>query len=94
MDLEKDGRMAVYRNAFIKWGRESQINAAFEELGEVIQALAQYQNGKCNLSKLVDEIADARIMLEQIELMYSLELAVHDRIKFKIDRLDQRLKYE
>lgn len=47
------------------YGKEHQTIKAIEELAELIQALA-----KGDLDNIKEEIADVRVMLEQIEYLY------------------------
>lgn len=47
------------------YGKENQTIKAIEELAELIQALA-----KGDIENIKEEIADVRVMLEQIEYLY------------------------
>ena len=58
--------------AISKWGRDAQIHMAIEEMAELIQALMKYprkQDGS-TLNKVIEEIVDVEIMLEQLKLMF------------------------
>ena len=49
------------------YGKENQTIKAIEELAELIQALA-----KGDIENIKEEIADVRVMLEQIEYLYGV----------------------
>ena len=49
------------------YGKEHQTIKAIEELAELIQALA-----KGDIENIKEEIADVRVMLEQIEYLYGV----------------------
>lgn len=49
------------------YGKEHQTVKAIEELAELIQALA-----KGDIDNIKEEIADVRVMLEQIEYLYGI----------------------
>ena len=43
------------------------------------------------MTEIIDEIADVKIMLEQMILLYDIADEVDIRTQYKIDRLDKRL---
>ena len=67
-----------------------------EECGELIQALSKYvATGDKRL--VIEEIADARIMIAQIEYILGIEDDVEPMIDYKLDRtlkiIDKRSDY-
>lgn len=87
----------LYYKALIKWGVSSQIMVVFEELGELMQAIAKYtrlpiQNkGKTRLG-IIEEIADVEIMLEQLKEIFDCYSSVAVIKENKLKRLERRLK--
>ena len=80
---------AVIYKAINKYGEENQKLIAVEELAELQQALSKHRRGlKHNVE---EEIADVKIMLWQLELMYDKK-KIEDWVEKKISRLDKRLK--
>lgn len=64
------------------YGKEHQTIKAMEELAELIQALA-----KGDIDNIKEEIADVRVMLEQIEYLYGIsEKEITLRICAKVYR--------
>lgn len=88
-------RKEVYKKALNAWGIRSQLTAAIEELSELIVEIAKKINGKRKPEtweeKMVDELADSLIMIEQISSMFNLEEKVDHIILEKINRLDSKL---
>ena len=85
----------LYQKAIDKWGEKSQIMIAIEEAGELITVLAKYGrniNGSTKID-VVNEIADMKIMIEQLELIFDEEL-VEEAYIVKTMRLEQYLESE
>ncbi len=51
------------------FGTEEQFDMLVEELGELIVALNHYRRGRISLNKVLEEVIDVDIMLQQIEYM-------------------------
>ena len=83
-----DIRMAILQSAIDTFGRATQIRKAIEELSELIRALARMNDQE----NIAEEMADVRIMLDQLEMI----LGNHDRVKEweyrKLTRLKDRVQ--
>ena len=91
-DLYKSARRReVYFGAIEKWGEPAQIVMAIEELSELTHVLCKILNGKRskNCDELYDELADASIMLEQLQYMLVSDSRFRDLVKEKIDKLGE-----
>lgn len=89
--FSKDQRDEIYNVAFNVWGAHAQELMAVEEMSELTQALSKHFRGKTDLIIIVEEIADVRIMLEQLELLFDCVAAVQGAMDYKIERLQERL---
>lgn len=78
----------VYKKAIKVFGRDPQIVAAIEEMGELTQALARYLNGKSD--NVEEELADVSIMLEQLQLLFD-KRKIKKIKKQKLERLETML---
>ena len=87
-----DERKKVYRAAIDAWGVDAQQWVVIEELGELQSALSQYRRGRIGVSDVADEIADATIMLEQLQIMLGVEKLTEQRIEQKLARLRRRIE--
>ena len=89
--FSKDQREEIYSVALNVWGAHAQGLMAVEEMSELTQALSKHFRGKTDLVNIVEEIADVRIMLEQLEMMFDCSAAVQGALDYKIERLQERL---
>lgn len=80
----------LYAKAQIAWGREAQLAKAAEEFSELAAEVNRLQNDQSTTARLLDEMADARVMLEQLETDFTDE-AVEDVYQRKLESLEDRL---
>lgn len=78
--------------AIQKWGVELQMDLAQEECAELIVAISHWRRNRINCTKdVIEEIADVKIMIRQLELMFGIE-DVESVVKFKMERLAKILE--
>lgn len=80
-------RKEIYLMALNKFGSNAQLIKATGELSELLVEVAKYANGKGNITNLIDEIADAKIMIEQIEFIFGFRGEIESRIDTKLEKL-------
>ena len=74
-------------------GIKEQTRQTMEELGELIVALSKalrYQSkggAPANLDDIAEEIADVRIMLDQMELFYNIKARSNNYRREKLERI-------
>lgn len=90
--MKYEERKKIYRAAIDAWGVDAQQWMVVEELGELQTALSQMRRGRIGPEDVADEIADATIMLEQLQMMLGVEKRVELGIERKIERLQRRLE--
>ena len=81
-------REQILRKAIAYYGRGNQRFKAIEELSELIRALARCDD-RNNIS---EEMADVRIMLDQLEIMFGNHDEVKQQEYIKLTRLNERVK--
>ena len=79
----------IYQAAITEWGNDAQIDVAIEEMAELTTALLHHKRGR--EANVAEEIADVRIMIAQLELIFKNGDEVEKIKKEKIDRLARRL---
>lgn len=91
-----DARTAVYEDAIERYGSEHQIVVAIEEMSEVIKSLTKWlrRGSDSDLDSIVEEVADATIMFEQLRLIFDINDEVCEAMDKKIERLRKRVKEE
>ena len=82
-------REDVIQRAIKKNGLDLQLTVAIEELAELQQAICKYKRGEED--NVEEEIADVKIMIEQLETIFNKDKIRRWRNK-KIERLDRKLK--
>jgi NTP pyrophosphatase (non-canonical NTP hydrolase) len=81
----------LLRRALKKYGFDTQLMLLIEEAGEVVQAASKYINGREKLpDKLIGEIADVDILIEQMKLTWGAEIEEARNKKFR--RLEEQLE--
>ena len=71
--MEKNDRLALYDEAIMKWGVEAQREMVYEEVGELITAVARHRRGRADRKEVITELADVTIMCEQLAYMLGYE---------------------
>ena len=84
-------RSFVYDKALAHYGRQNQSIVALEELSEAQKEICKFLRGEGDIDHLAEEIADAYIMLEQIERMYGIAERVTEYMASKAVRLSERI---
>lgn len=79
-------RKRILVAAIHKYGQSMQQFKAIEELSELIRALARFDD-----ENIAEEMADVRIMLDQLELIFRNGQKVARYEVLKLRRLDQRV---
>ena len=84
--------MTVLHEALATFGAEAQTVMVFEEMAELQKELCKHARGKDNRQAIAEEIADVRIMLDQMCILHDCEdLAKVYRTR-KLARLYERVK--
>ena len=95
-------RRQILTGAITHYGPATQVIKAMEEAGELVQAIAKHFNTVTDdasnnaekgatIDHLTEEMADVRIMLDQLEIIFDNHEAVHMWELRKLRRLDQRV---
>lgn len=87
--MEKDERLKLYDAAITRWGVGAQKNMAYEEIGELLTALARDDRGRTTTEDLLTELADVTIMCEQMAYILGF-----DDYEKELDRKLIRLRDE
>ena len=84
----------VYEKAKATWGIDAQVTKAIEELSELQKELCKFLNDDGTMKNIIEEIADVKVMIEQLELIFECKDKVKLIKKAKIQRLSNRLDEE
>lgn len=87
--MEKD---EILKSAIARYGKTAQMIVAMEEMAELTKELSKFLRGAHNEDAIAEEIADVRIMLEQLEIMFDCAGAASVYREAKAERLRKRLE--
>lgn len=80
-----------------KYGEDSQIDVAIEEMSELTKELLKYRRTKIHTQEKIDlqnvfwEIADVTIMLEYLKIIFNLnEVMLQNMVGMKLERTRRR----
>lgn len=90
----KEKSQPIYEAALNKWGKENQTRMMFEEMAELQKELCKEARGEDNTDAIAEEIADVKIMLEQMTILHNCKDMVEMQMKRKLQRLKKRLEGE
>lgn len=90
-DINKTRENEILLSALTKWGAGMQTVMVFEEMAELQKELCKSLRGKDNRGCIAEEIADVRIMLDQMEILHDCAEDVDTWRKVKLGRLEKRL---
>ena len=75
------------REAVEVYGEDMQITVAIEELSELIKELCKYKRGIGSEIHIAEEMADVKIILEELEIIFDNKRRVDIWYKDKVERL-------
>ena len=85
-----ENEKSLYDKAIKKWGVDSQVYMAYEEMGELLSALNKLLRKRVTVDDVITEIADVQIMTEQLALIFGQEKVETEKER-KLKRLEERL---
>lgn len=83
-------KIEIYERAIMLWGIQAQKLMVFEEVGELLSALAKSDRGRSSKEDIITELADVSIMVEQMAVNYGWRDFCKEKLR-KIKRLKKRL---
>jgi NTP pyrophosphatase (non-canonical NTP hydrolase) len=84
--------MNVIVEAIETFGKDNQCRIAIEEMSELTKEICKNFRGAPNVDHIAEEIADVKIMLMQLELIFDCTDKVIDWQDFKMRRLEEIIK--
>ena len=78
-------KKAIAKRAILYFGEEMQQLQSIEEMAELTQALIKYRKnpGQETFARVLDELADVKVMVKQLEVMFAYD-------KKRLEYVDQR----
>lgn len=92
--ISYEERAKVYADALATFGPNMQLIVALEEMSELQKEITKALRRDLNPMHLAEEVADAAIMLEQVQQIFNIKEQVHEMMDSKILRLKKNIKKE
>lgn len=81
----------IFKELIDKYG-DKQVIVAIEELSELQKELCKYLRGKGNIENITEELADAQIMINQMQMLFKIDsYDLEQKIDEKVLRTKERL---
>ena len=82
----------TYSRALTEYGFDNQRMMLFEEIGELLNAIAKHHRGRTeSVMEVITELADVSIMVEQMAVHFGLGDFEREKQR-KIERLNKRIQ--
>ena len=95
MRLNECDMKDVLQKAIDTYGKDMQLNVVIEEFSELTKEICKHKRGGDNTLRIIEEMADCYIMLQQLEMMFGVDIVtLLKEIDRKIQRLSSRLSVE
>lgn len=85
-------KYAIYIRALDTYGAEAQTLMCMEEMSELQKELCKHARGADNAEHIAEEIADVRIMLDQMAILHNCSGLAANYKTAKLERLLNRLE--
>ena len=73
------------------YGADMQLNICIEEMSELIKELCKAKRGNPDMNHIAEEMADVKIIMEQLSIIFENDNEVNGWYEKKIQRLRSRL---
>lgn len=80
--------------ALNKWGMIAQLDQMAEECAEYIAALNRWKRGRITREKLLEEIADVSVMVQEMKVYFDIEHFEEHKIRRLNARIDRQINKE
>lgn len=84
----------VLKEAINHYGADNQLNVCIEELSELIKELCKAKRGIPHQDHIAEEMADVKIILEELMIIFNNKHRVSNWYNAKLRRLSDRMKKE
>lgn len=90
----KSNQIETCRSIANHYGKEHQVLIAIEEMSELTKELCKYFRRYDRKKEIIEEVADAQIMLEQLIELFGINNEVDRMVDYKLNRQIRRMEQE
>ena len=90
----KSNQIETCKSIANHYGKEHQVLIAIEEMSELTKELCKYFRRYDRKKEIIEEVADAQIMLEQLIELFGINNEVDRMVDYKLNRQIRRMEQE
>ncbi len=90
----KSNQIETCKSIANHYGKEHQVLIAIEEMSELTKELCKYFRRYDRKKEIIEEVADAQIMLEQLIELFGIDCEVDRMVDYKLNRQIRRMEQE
>lgn len=90
--MDKEKQIEIMRETVDFYGADMQLNICIEELSELIKEICKAKRGIARPDNIAEEMADVKIIMEQLNIIFGNDDDVNEWYTRKVNRLEERLK--
>ena len=90
----KSNQIETCKSIANHYGKEHQVLIAIEEMSELTKELCKYFRRYDRKKEIIEEVADAQIMLEQLIELFDINNEVDRMVDYKLNRQIRRMEQE
>ena len=90
----KSNQIETCRSIANHYGKEHQVLIAIEEMSELTKELCKYFRRYDRKKEIIEEVADAQIMIEQLIELFGINNEVDRMVDYKLNRQIRRMEQE
>lgn len=90
----KSNQIETCKSIANHYGKEHQVLIAIEEMSELTKELCKYFRRYDRKKEIIEEVADAQIMLEQLIELFGISNEVDRMVDYKLNRQIRRMEQE
>ena len=90
----KSNQIETCRSIANHYGKEHQVLIAIEEMSELTKELCKYFRRYDRKKEIIEEVADAQIMIEQLIELFDINNEVDRMVDYKLNRQIRRMEQE
>ena len=90
--MDKEKQIEIMRETVDFYGADMQLNICIEELSELVKEICKAKRGIPRIDCIAEEMADVKIILEQLGIIFGNMADVDKWYSKKVARLKERLE--
>ena len=91
---QSDEYKSMLKEAIEVDGLQFALDALQEECSELISAISHLRRGRCDTTKVIEELADVIMMGDMVRIGLDNEIGFYDYIKAKSEKVGNKIRFK